>query len=454
MDKELTVEQALKLAVKKHNEGRINEAEIIYREILNKNPNNSEALHLLGLIAHQTGDSANAINLINKAIKSNPNIAIYYNNLGMIYDTLKKEEESTKNFNEALEVDPNHLNAHLAHYNLGVSLMNNGKILEALEHYDKAVKLNKNFFDASWNKSLILLLLGRFKEGWIDYESRFKKKNPSDSRNFNNPKWNGSDLKEKKILIVSEQGFGDNIQFIRYIPLIKEKGAYIILECKKELIDLFSQIKEIDEIIERGNNQIENVKIDYYIHLMSLPKIFNTNLGNIPNNTPYLKADFKLVEKFKPKFKTNKFNIGIVWAGNPLQDNDKNRSTTFEKFKSLKIPDVVFFSLQKGDASKQLNDPEIIDIADEINDFNDTAAVIENLDLIISVDTSVAHLAGAMAKPTWTLLSFIPDWRWLIDRTDSPWYPSMKLFRQKKLGDWDSLFNEVSKELKKISRKF
>ena len=232
------------------------------------------------------------------------------------------------------------------------------------------------------------------------------------------------------------------------MPLVKERGGYVIYECKKEQRRLFEGFPGIDEIVEKEKDAIPNVKFDIYTYLMSLLGIFNTNLESIPNKIPYLKTNPEFAKKFKTKFNNDKFKIGIVWAGNPLQENDKNRSTKFEKFKILKrISEVQLYSLQKGEASKQLNDVGVINIADEIDDFADTAAIIENLDLIISVDTSVAHLAGAMGKPIWTLLTFMPDWRWLLERNDSPWYPSMKLFRQSKSGDWDFVFNDVCKEL-------
>lgn len=432
-----SISEALNIAVQKHNEGKLQEAEIIYRKILEKGPN-SDALHLLGLIAHQTGKHEEAIQLINNAIKIKSD-AIFYNNLGMIYDFLGKEQESAENFEKALSINPIHINAHLAHFNLGVFFAEKGEFEEALKHYDKAIELDKEFFDARWNRSLILLLLGRFEEGWKDYESRFMKKNPSDARIFNKPKWNPS-LKGR-LLVISEQGFGDNIQFIRYLPLIKD--CYIILECKEELKKLFQDFK-INEFVEKDQAK----DFDFYIHMMSLPSLFKTDLSSIPNQVPYLKPDSKLVEKFKSKFSTEKFKIGIAWAGNPNQDNDKNRSTTFEKFKFLAdIPGIQLYSLQKD---QQISDSTIINLAEDINNFSDTAAIIENLDLIISVDTSLAHLAGALGKPVWTLLACIPDWRWLLNRNDNPWYPSIKLFRQPKPGDWDSLFNEVKKELKNM----
>ncbi len=450
-EKEVTINQALAIAEKFHTQGNLDEAKHIYEKILEKNPLQSDALHLRGLIKHQKGNHDEAIEDIKKAIEIMPNGALYYNNLGMIYDTLRKKEESIKNLKKALEIDPKYKNSHLAYYNLGVYYDDKREIMQALESYNKSIELEKDFFEAHWNKSLLLLLLGKFKEGWEEYEYRFMKNNSANLRTFDRPKWDGSSLEGKRILVVSEQGFGDNIQFIRYIPLVKEKKGYIILECNKKLINLFKTITEIDEFVEKEDNCIQNIEFDLYINLMSLPKIFDTQLENVPNKIPYLRSNINYRGKFKENFNKNKFKIGIVWAGNTNQMNDEYRSTTFDKFKILKqIPGILLFSLQKEKAASQLDDPEVIDLSKDINDFEDTASIIKELDLIISVDTSVAHLAGAMGKPVWTLLAFNSDWRWLLERKDSPWYPSMKLFRQKKLGDWDSVFKEICEELKKM----
>jgi len=478
-EEKLNLKQVLDLAVRYHTQGRLAEAETLYKRILEKNPYHTDALHLLGVIAHQLGKHEEAVKDISRAIQLNPVSAIYYSNLGMAYDALGKDDEATENFRKALERDFKYDKAHLAHYNLGVYFMERGDIDRALEHYNKAIELDKNFFEARWNRSLILLLLGKFKEGWDEYECRFKKEKPTDIRVFDKPKWNGSLLGRKRILILSEQGFGDTIHFIRYISLVKERGGYVIFECKKELRRLFENFPGIDEFVEKDKG-IPKVEFDCYIHLMSLPGIFNTNFDSIPNKVPYIWANPALVEKFKDIYIpvdctkkqecidrdslkkcniiignlcnfNNNLKIGIVWAGNPQQENDKNRSTSFEKFRTLKdISGVSFFSLQKGEASSQLTDPKIIDLERYIADFADTAAIIENLNLVISVDTSVAHLSGAMGKPTWVLLSAAADWRWLLQKKDSPWYQNMKLFRQRKLGDWDSVFWEVREELRNI----
>jgi hypothetical protein len=442
----LNIGEAMNLAVEKHKKGKLKEAEVIYRRILEKDLDNADARHLLGVIAHQTGRYEDAIKDINEAISIKED-ASYYGNLAMVYDSLKDMEKSAENFQKALKLNPNYRNAHLAHYNLGIFFNNKGEFEKALQHYDKAIELDKDFFDARWNRSLVLLLLGRFEQGWKDYECRFKKKSPVDSRKFVKPKWQGDKLDGKKILVVSEQGYGDNIHFIRYVPFVKNKGGYVIFECRKKLKTLFENIPEIDELVEKKDKGIPDIDYDFYVHLMSLPRIFNTTLENIPSEVPYIKPDMEIVKKFN----NNYFNIGIVWSGNPQQAKNSNRSAPFENFKSLKkIPNVKLFSLQKGQDSEQLDNLGIIDLSDEINDFLDTAAIIENLDLVVSVDTSVAHLAGAMGKPIWLLLPFIPNWRWLLNRKDSPWYPSMKLFRQKKQGDWDAVFYEVGRELKNL----
>ena len=443
MEKKQAISQALKLAVEKHNNGELREAEIIYRKILEVEEN-ADVYHLLGLIAHQTEHYQEAIDLIKKAINLRPE-AIFYHNLGMVYDKLEKEEESSESFLKAISINPSYLNAELAYYNIASYLKDKGNLKESLEYYNKAIEANKDFAEAYWNRGLLLLISGRLEEGWKDYEYRFKKNKPSDSRIFNKPKWDGSILNGKRILVVSEQGFGDNIQFVRYIPWVKERGGYVILECKKGLEKLFKSISEIDQFVAKENSS--KVDYDFYIHLMSLPRVFGTNLNSIPNKTPYLQADLKLVDKFREKIQ-GKFKIGICWKGNPNHENDKNRSISFEKFRVLKeIPGVKLFSLQK---EERASDSDVVDLSEDMNDFADSAAIVENLDLVISVDTSIAHLAGSLNKPVWTLLPLLPDWRYLLERSDCLWYPSMRLFRQSNPGDWDSLFSEVVREVKTL----
>ncbi|MBS3088147.1 glycosyltransferase family protein [Candidatus Pacearchaeota archaeon] len=446
MSQSLTINQAFELALKEHQEGNLEKAKILYEKILEINPDIPDALHLLGVILYQNKEYEKAINKIEHALEFKTSDAGYYINLGQAYDAFGNKEKAVKSFKKSLDVDGSHIKSYVANFYLGLFHKKIGEFNEAIKYYNKAIELNKNLYDAYWNRGLLLLLLGRFEEGWEDYEFRLKMEKSDDKRVFNKPQWGGEVFKNKKLLVVMEQGFGDNIQFVRYLPLVKERGGEIILECKKELLKLFKDFPGVDEIIEPENKSVPN--IDFYIHLMSLPRLFHTNIINIPHSTPYLKAEPILVEKVKPLLKTNNLKVGIVWAGNPLHYNDKNRSTTFENFKPLtKIHGISFFSLQKEKFPQQMDDSKLADLSSIMNDFSDTAALIENLDLVISVDTSVAHLAGAMNKPVWTLLPFLPEWRYLLNRPDSPWYPSMRLFRQPKPGDWDSVFIELEKEL-------
>ena len=453
MKKNISIEEAIKFAVEKHRQGKLSEAEVIYKLLLSKQPNNPNILHLYGLILHQLGKSEIAEEKIKEAIKFKSDEAIFYSNLGLVNDALGKEEEAEKNYLKAFTLESDFENAYIAHFNLGVYYKNKGEFSKALHHYKKSIGLNESFAESHWNNSLLLLLLGNFNEGWKEYEYRFTKQNPVDKRVFNKPRWDGSNISGKKLLIVYEQGFGDAIQFIRYIPLIKDKGIDIFLECKREMIELFKRIPEVDEIIEKKENEVPEIDFDYYIHIMSLPMLFNTDLTTIPCKIPYLKTDENKDCYFKNKLGDKGFKIGICWSGNSKNPNDSERSINFESFKFLtNFFEVKLVSLQKGKASKELNDERVIDFTNELNNFSDTASLIKNLDLIISVDTAVAHLAGALGKPTWLLLPIIPDWRWLLGRKDTPWYPTIRLFRQQNKGEWEDVFNRVKKELKTVSK--
>lgn len=479
--KELGIREAFEIAVRKHNQGDFSEAEYLYKKILEVD-NNPDAWHLLGLIDFKKKNYKASIEKIRNAIKLKPSPRYYYN-LGMIYGEIGNEEESAECYLKFLDFHENHAKKHIACYNLGIYYQNKGELDKAIDYYDKSIELNSNFSsarlnkssvlllkgkldkaiegydeviklkksfdDAKWNKSLILLLLGRLREGFEDYECRFSKKESIDKRIFQNPRWNNEDLFGKRILVLSEQGFGDDIQFVRYLKLVKDRGGYIIFECKKELRKLFESVGYIDEFVEKEKNKVPEIEFHYYIHLMSLPYIFNTSIESIPKEDYYLKADEKLKRKFREKLNSDKFKVGICWRGNPQQENDKNRSLSFEYFKDFfDLEGVEFFSLQK-DNNEEFDDERVIDLSNDINDFSDTAAIIENLDLIISVDTSVAHLAGALGKECWVLLTYMPSWRWFLERSDSPWYPNMKLFRQKELGNWEEVIEGVKEKLRK-----
>mgnify|MGYP001610403503 CR=1 FL=1 len=446
-EKKLSVSEALNIGINFQRNGNLSKASEVYREILKCFPEQSDAHHLLGLICSQLGDWDEAIKEIKKAIELNPN-AIFYGNLGMVYQGLNNFFEAFINFEKALELNPVYDGAYLAHYNLGIYYTEKKNFERAIFHYDKCLELNNSFYDAYWNRGLILLVLGKYKDGFEDYEYRFKKKSSTDSRDFRKPKWNGEDLNGKRILVSCEQGFGDSIQFVRYIPLIKERGGDVILECKKELKRLFENFNGlIDGIVDKQKDKVPEIDFDYYIHLMSLPRIFDTTTENVPFSNGYIHIN----KTSKREFDKSKFNIGIVWSGNPDFPDNSLKSANFEDFKILtEIPGIKFYSLQKGKAGERLNDSEIEDLTKEIFDFRDTAEFVAGLDLIISIDTSIAHLAGAMRKDVWVLLNDSADWRFGINGNNCVWYSSMRLFRQKEKGDWKSVFEEVKRELERV----
>jgi len=298
----------------------------------------------------------------------------------------------------------------------------------------------------------LLLLQGDFKRGWQEHEWRWKCRDyPSPQRNFAQPLWDGSALERRTLLLHTEQGLGDAIQFIRYLPLVAQRGGKIIIECQAELRRLFQTMLEKCPIVVRGDPL---PAFDLHCPLLSLPLIFGTTLENIPQTVPYLHADAQDVKKWRERLDEHSphLKMGLVWAGSPTNKNDRSRSIKLQSLAPLgQVPGVRLLSLQKGAAAAEAKTPpmgmELVDYTQELTDFADTAALIANLDLLISVDTAVVHLAGAMGKLVWTLLPFSPDWRWLLERENSPWYPTMRLFRQQVIGDWDNVITRVASAL-------
>lgn len=430
--------------------GIFDEAVQCYQKAIAVNPNFTDAHFNLGVAYQQLGQHDKAELCYRQVIALNPDHSKAYLNLGIAFKEQGLYDEASAALKNALRIKPDYA---MAYYNLGNVHLAKGQYNEAMEYYKKTISIDEEYAEAHWNIALLNLLSGNFKEGWQGYEWRWKLGDLAVKPKFDKPQWDGSDINGKTILIYTEQGFGDTIQFIRYIPLIANRGAKVIVECEKELIALLQNIEGVYNILQKGSSLPE---FDFHCPLLSLPLIFKTTVENIPSQIPYLKVDLELSKKWQDKILNNsKLNVGLTWAGNPELRRDYNRSCTFETFSQLlKIPDINFYSLQKGDSSYQilinLEGLNILDYTEEFNDFADTAGFIENLDLVISVDTAVAHLAGALGKTVWTLLPFVPDWRWMLDREDSPWYPTMRLFRQPSIGDWKSVIERVEEELRKF----
>ena len=312
--------------------------------------------------------------------------------------------------------------------------------------------------NAHWNKSLLLLTAGDLIDGFKEYEWRMKRKEFT-KKDFACPALSDQDIFNKKVIVYSEQGLGDAIQFARYLPLLKSKGCVVTLECNDLLYKLFKPVHGIDELVSEDSAPLKSNKYDFNISLLSLPNYFKTTLKSIPANVPYINVPENKKEEWRGKLgnleltvmRENVFKIGLVWGGNPMHGKDNKRSIPLNDFSIFSsIKGIKVFSLQKGKSLEQIKNAGFIieNLSEKGQEtFLDTAAIIENLDLVISVDTSVVHLAGAMGKPVWTLLPYYSDWRWLKDRNDSPWYPAMRLFRQPEPGRWDVVLNNVKQEL-------
>ena len=449
-----SIAESLNIALQHHQAGRLQEAEAIYRQILQVHPNHPGAHHLLGMIAYQVGRYDVAVEYVKRAIALNPAVAEFHNNLGTVYLDQGLSDQALVHLNKALQLQPDYVEAH---YNLGNALRDQGKFEAAMAQYRRALRHNPDYAGAHWNLSLVLLLTGNFKDGWQEYEWRWEADVGKPwKRDFPQPLWDGTDLSGKTILLHAEQGFGDTLQFIRYAPLVAKHGAQVIIECQPEMKSLLQSVEGVTRLAAKGEPLPD---FDVHAPLLRLPMAFETMLDTIPTQVPYITADPERAAVWRRRIagKRNTFKVGLAWSGNPTQGNDRNRSCSLAMYAALgRVRDVAFYSLQKGEAAKQTASPldgmALIDFTGDLHDFADTAALMSNLDLIISVDTSVAHLAGAVGKPVWTLLTFAPDWRWLLEREDCPWYPTMRLFRQERPGDWPGAVARAAEALQDMVR--
>jgi hypothetical protein len=327
---------------------------------------------------------------------------------------------------------------------------------EAAGHYRRALEVDGEYADAHWNLSLALLTMGNMPEGWREYEWRWKMRGLFQPRSFARPLWDGKAAQGRTILLHAEQGMGDTLQFIRYAPLVAERGLTVIVECQQEVAELVRGVRGIHQVVARGQ---QLPAFDVHCPLLTLPLLFGTTVESIPAQAPYLAADRLLQEQWRERLAASApgLKAGLVWAGKPTHRKDSRRSCALSAFAPLaRVEGISWHSLQKGEAAQQAAHPpegmQLTDWTDEMKDFSVTAALVANLDLCISVDTSVAHLAGALGKPVWTLLPYEPDWRWMLGREDSPWYPTMRLFRQELPGQWGPVMARLAGELQRMKK--
>jgi predicted O-linked N-acetylglucosamine transferase (SPINDLY family) len=430
-----------------------------YQQAVSCKPDYAEAYHNLGAAFKAQGQLEKAIDNFQLAISLKPDYAEAYNNLGIIFKEQMKLDMALENIQRAIFLKPDYAEAYNS---LAATLQEQGNFEAALQNYQQALSLNPDNPITRINLGLLLLSLGRFKEGLPYWEARYDpslKNSYSISPSFQFPRWQSEPIRGKSLVIWSEQGYGDEIQFYRYVTILKAQGVrHITWICKEPLKELFLTLKAVDTVL----TQKESLAIahhDYWTYALSLPLQCETTLDNIPATTPYLYANPVRVKKIAAELSTVKeFKVGICWKGSSIHKNDKNRSPGIDAFKTLfAISGIKFFTLQPDTREEFIcaAGKSAMDIGHEIDqsNFGEAAALIMNLDLIITCDTSICHLAGALNKPVWIVLPFLADWRWLIAREDSPWYPTAQLFRQSDKKNWNAVFEHVKCNLKELVAK-
>jgi tetratricopeptide (TPR) repeat protein len=550
------------LAIALHDKGRFDQAEAHYRQALRLNPHHAAAHHSLGITlmaAHRLDEAvacyqqalrldpqiadaynnlanalaqqeklAEAVSCYEQALRLNPDRKEIHFNLGISLERLEKPVEATRSYNAALRLDPNYAEAHM---NLGNVLAQQGKTDDAIKCYEQVLKTKPgdaealtnignvhrdqaHFDDAlacfehalrqnpqtagpHHNRALLWLLLGKWTEGWPEYEWRWKTSDFT-RLSFQQPRWDGSPLQGRSILLVAEQGLGDTVQFLRYVPLVEQRGGRVIVQCQPALKRLLQESAGIKNLIVQG---APLPKFDVYSPLLSLPGILKTSPSTVPADVPYIHPKTELVGQWRRNLSgvrrpvssvkntlssdtghrtpdSGLLRVGIAWQGSPAYRFDRQRSIPLKEFACLaNVPGVQLISLQKGPGTEQVKSGvrspvsgvknpadsghrtpdsgrfcfDLGDCFDEASGpFMDTAAVMESLDLVITSDTVIPHLAGALGIPVWVALPLIPDWRWLLQREDSPWYPTMRLFRQTRKGQWEDVFVRIAGQLAKV----
>ena len=448
-------------------QGRVHEAEACYRRALVHDPNDFAILNNLGNILWEQGRLDEAVRWLRAAVALRPDSPVALMNLGVTLSDLGAFDEALGFIRESLRLLPDSPESHV---NLGNTLARQGNLDDALGCYEHALRLRPDFPVARRYRAYLWLARGDYERGWPEHEWRLKCAKPRVLA-VNSPRWSGDELQGRSILLVGEQGLGDVLQFIRFAPRVKQRGGRVVLACPEPLIRLVSHCLAVDLAVD-WNSTLPTC--DVHAHLMSLPVILGTTLNSIPGE-PYLSVDAQAVEAWRPLVAqalsegdqcglgdpnnaARRFTIGIAWQGNRANTLDRWRSFPVTHFAHLaRLPGVRLISLQMGDGTEQLADLagrfHVAELSRGNNgheprrDFLDTAAVIRQLDLVVAPESAVAHLAGSLGCPVWVPLSTVGDWRWMLEREDSPWYPTMRLFRQTKPGDWSTVFQRMAQSL-------
>ncbi|WP_194476125.1 tetratricopeptide repeat protein [Bradyrhizobium sp. CCBAU 53338] len=437
-----------------HEARHLQEAADVYRQTFAADPDDHTIATNLGACLSDLGELDGAVAACERALLLKPDHAPAYTNLGIIFEKQQRVTDAVAAHRHAVAVDPSYAKGHA---NLAVALRNAGELDEALSVSAHAVALDPEQPLAQYNHAHFLLMNGHFAEGFDAYRWRRKCKTLSDGDpHFDEPEWQGEPLAGRTLLLFAEYGLGDALHFVRYLPMVTGKGGRIVLQVQPALATLLRQLPDVT-VIPRGEAL---PRFDLQLPLMSLPRLFGTTLDNLPAEVPYLHADPEKVSRWQAALgREARPKVGVVWAGNPKHKGDRQRSLSAEAvLPCLLMPGVQLYSLQKeprledGAVLAALGD-DVIDLAPALGDFTDTAAAVATLDLVIAVDTSVAHLAGALGRPVWMLTPYALDWRWLRDREDSPWYPTMRLFRQRRPREWDDPLMRLTAALAALAAK-
>jgi len=473
-------------ALRLHQAGRLNKAEKIYREILARDPRNPDGLHYLGVVLHQLRRDPAAAELISRAIALNPNLATWHSNLGNVHNDHERVDQAIACYQRAIQIRPDLADAYSnlaaalkkkdrideaaacslralelapdlpeAHNNFGTALQRQRRLREAADRFRHAISLRPDYVDAHTNLSTTLLTLGELEEGWQEYEWRWKSPQMfPDRRNFARPQWLGEEASGRTLLIYAEQGFGDTIQFCRYATLAAERGLRVVMEVPPALVRLLRNLPGVERVVAKGEPL---PPFDLYSPMLTLPLALGTTVETIPCAGAYLRPDATQVATWRVRLDAiggGAPKIGLLWAGGSRLHSpeaaaiDRRRSIAPHLLAPLMaVSGADFISLQK-EGPPAPEDFRLADFMSEMTDFADTAALIANLDLVVSVDTAVAHLAAAVGKPVWLLDRFDACWRWLTDRRDSPWYPGLRLYRQPQPGQWEPVVAELARDLR------
>lgn len=441
---------------------RLPEADACFREAARLKPDMTAAHYNLGFSLQKQSRWREAIASLQRAVAIDNRFAPAWNNMGTCFQELGRREDAAANcrqaaasYRKALGCDTQ--DAAVFCNNLGKLHQDLHDIPAAIGWYHSAIARRPEYAEAHFNLATAQLLAGSFAEGWPNYEWRLRRSDWQRfyPRTFTLPRWKGGAFRGHTLWVHTEQGLGDALQFVRYLPLVKSLGGTVVFETRKTFLDLFREVPGIDRLVEMSPANDPESEADLYVPLASLPGIFKSDLSSIPADVPYLSPPAGRLARWEKRLAGAELRIGLVWAGSVV---DPNRSLPLAWFAPLtRIPGTRWYGLQKGPAADQAladglpQGMELTLIGPEFEDFGDTAAAASFLDLILSIDTSVAHLAGALAKPTYLLLDYCSDWRWLLEREESPWYPTMRLYRQERPGDWRAPLTRVGRELETLS---